>query len=59
LAVSAAGVAFALSRIVGVFGFSERGWVPLPHTPISVGVEALTILLWAASLVSRRDAADR
>jgi hypothetical protein len=34
LAVSAAGVApvaFVLSGIVGLFGFSECGWVRLPH----------------------------
>jgi hypothetical protein len=62
LAVSAAGgalVAFVLSRIVGLFGFSERGWVPSPHAATSVGAEVLTILLWAACLVSRRGAADR
>ena len=34
-------------------------WCPLPHKPISVGAEALTILLWAACLVSRRGAVDR
>ena len=34
-------------------------WFPLPHKPISVGAEALTILLWAACLVSRRGAVDR
>ena len=62
LAVSAAGgalVAFVLSGSVGFFGFSERGWVRLPHAPISVGAAALTLLLWAACLVSRPGAADR
>jgi hypothetical protein len=34
-------------------------WFPLPHKPISVGAEALTTLLWAACLVSRRGAVDR
>ncbi|HWF68767.1 MAG TPA: hypothetical protein VG187_04250, partial [Mycobacterium sp.] len=29
-------VAFALSRTVGLFGFSERGWEPSPHAAISV-----------------------
>jgi hypothetical protein len=58
-AVSAACVAFVLSRIVGFFGFSERGWVRLPPKRISVGAEALTILLCAACLLSRRGAADR
>jgi hypothetical protein len=52
-------VAFVLSRIVGRFGFSERGWVPAPHAAISVGAEVLTIPLWAAYLLSRRGAADR
>jgi hypothetical protein len=39
LDVNAAGgalVTFVLSRIVGLFGFSERGWVPPPHAAISV-----------------------
>ena len=31
--------AFVLSRIVGRFGFSERGWVPSPHVAISVAAE--------------------
>ena len=52
-------VAFVLSRIVGRFGSSERGWVPAPHAAISVGAEVLTIPLWAAYLLSRRGAADR
>jgi hypothetical protein len=34
-------------------------WFPLPHKRISVGAEALMILLWAACLVSRRGAVDR
>jgi hypothetical protein len=41
-------VAFALSRTVGVFGFSERGWDPSPYAAVSVGAEAVTVLLWAA-----------
>jgi len=34
-------------------------WFPLSHKRISVGAEALTIQLWAASLVGRRGAVDR
>jgi hypothetical protein len=44
-------VAFALSRTVGIFGFSEIGWEPAPHAAISVGAEVLTVLLWAGPLV--------
>ncbi len=47
-------VAFALSRTVGVFGFSERGWDPAPHAAISVGAEVLTVALWAGDLMVRR-----
>jgi hypothetical protein len=45
-------VAFALSRTVGVFGFSERGWDPSPYAAVSVGAEAVTVLLWAAVLAA-------
>jgi len=44
-------VAFALSRTVGLFGFSERGWDPSPHAAITVAAEVLCVLLWAAGLV--------
>ncbi|HWF29066.1 MAG TPA: hypothetical protein VG327_11920 [Mycobacterium sp.] len=47
-------VAFALSRTIGLFGFSERGWDPSPHAVISVAAEVLTVLLWAATLVRWR-----
>jgi hypothetical protein len=48
-------VAFALSRTVGLFGFSEKGWQPSPHAVISVVAELLTVGLWAAYLaVGRR-----
>jgi hypothetical protein len=48
-------VAFALSRTVGLFGFSEKGWQPSPHAVISVVAELLTVALWAAYLaVGRR-----
>jgi F0F1-type ATP synthase assembly protein I len=39
-------VAFALSRTVGLFGFTERGWDPSPYAAISVGAEVITVLLW-------------
>jgi hypothetical protein len=42
-------VAFVLSRTVGLFGFSERGWDPSPYAAISVVAEVLTVLLWAGS----------
>ncbi|OBH81683.1 hypothetical protein [Mycobacterium scrofulaceum] len=47
-------VAFALSRTVGVLGFSERGWEPAPHAAITVSAEVLTVLLWAGELATRR-----
>jgi hypothetical protein len=47
-------VAFALSRTVGLFGFSEQGWQPSPHAAVSVVAEALTVGLWAAYLVGHR-----
>jgi hypothetical protein len=42
-------VAFALSRTAGLFGFAEQGWDPSPYAAISVGAEALTVLLWMLS----------
>ena len=41
--------AFALSRTAGLFGFAEHGWDPAPYAAISVGAEALTVLLWMFS----------
>ena len=46
--------AFALSRTVGLLGFSERGWQPSPHAAVSVVAELLTVGLSVAYLVSRR-----
>jgi len=46
--------AFALSRTVGLYGFSERGWDPSPYAAISVAAEVLTMLLWAGLLVAGR-----
>jgi drug/metabolite transporter (DMT)-like permease len=47
-------VAFALSRTVGLFGFSERGWQPAPHAAISVGAELVAVALWAAYVLGGR-----
>jgi hypothetical protein len=47
-------VAFALSRTVGLLGFTERGWQPSPHAAVSVAAEALTVVLWAVWLVLSR-----
>jgi hypothetical protein len=47
-------VAFALSRTIGVLGFTERGWEPAPHAAISAVAEVLTVVLWAAWLLRRR-----
>ena len=52
-------VAFALSRTVGLFGFSEQGWQPSPHAAVDLVAELLIVLLWAAYLVDRRRAAAR
>ena len=49
-------VAFILSRTIGVFGFSERGWEPSPHAGISLAAELLTVGLAAAYLVRGRRA---
>ncbi|MBV8861056.1 MAG: hypothetical protein JO259_04225 [Mycobacterium sp.] len=46
-------VAFALSRTVGLFGFSERGWQPSPHAVVSLIAELLIVALWAAHLAHR------
>lgn len=44
-------VAFVLSRTVGLFGFSERGWEPSPHAALTVVAEVLCVALWAAAFV--------
>jgi hypothetical protein len=49
-------VAFALSRTVGLFGFSERGWQPSPHAAVSLVAELLTVVFWAAYLIEGRRA---
>jgi hypothetical protein len=52
-------VAFALSRTVGLWGFTERGWQPAPHAVISVAAEVLTVAVWAGWQLSRRVATPR
>jgi hypothetical protein len=42
---------FVLSRTVGVFGFTERGWQPAPQSLVSVLVEIATLLLVAPLLI--------
>jgi len=46
--------AFALSRTVGLFGFSETGWEPSPHAAISVVSELVVVGLWAVSVIGHR-----
>ena len=46
-------VAFVLSRTVGLFGFTERGWGPSPHAAVAVAAETLTVLLLAVAVVRR------
>ncbi len=46
--------AFALSRTVGLLGFSERGWQPSPHAAVSVVAELLTVGLCVGYVVTRR-----
>jgi hypothetical protein len=47
-------IAFALSRTIGLFGFSERGWNPSPYAALSVIAEALTVVLVVALVLVRR-----
>jgi hypothetical protein len=48
--------AFALSRTVGLAGFTERGWQPAPQALLSVLAEAAVLLLAAAAaMVAYRD----
>jgi hypothetical protein len=46
-------VAFALSRTIGVLGFVEHGWQPVPHAAASVAAEVLTMLLCVVALAHR------
>lgn len=48
-------IAFALSRTVGLFGFTESGWDPAPQGALSAITEVLTVVLvGAAALLSTR-----
>lgn len=42
---------FVLSRTVGVFGFTERGWEPAPQALLSVLVEVAAVALLAAPVL--------
>jgi hypothetical protein len=52
-------VAFALSRTVGLFGFSETGWQPAPYAAITVVAEILTLLLVGATALRQRPRASK
>ncbi|MDT5055233.1 MAG: hypothetical protein QOF66_3599 [Mycobacterium sp.] len=47
-------IAFALSRTIGLLGFTERGWSPSPYAALSVIAEALTVILVAALVLAKR-----
>jgi hypothetical protein len=47
-------IAFALSRTVGLSGFTERGWNPSPYAAVSVVAEVVTIALLLAWILSGR-----
>jgi hypothetical protein len=49
--------AFALSRTVGLFGFSETGWQPSPHAAISVVAELVVVGLWVVYVIGHRRSA--
>jgi hypothetical protein len=60
-AIGAAGslVAFALSRTVGLFGFTETGWQPSPYAAITVVAEVLTLLLVVTTALRQRPRASK
>ena len=47
-------IAFALSRTIGLFGFTERGLQPSPDAAISLITEVLTVVLVAVFVLARR-----
>jgi hypothetical protein len=51
--------AFALSRTVGLFGFSETGWQPAPYAVITVIAEVLTLLLVGTTALRQRPRASK
>jgi hypothetical protein len=60
-AIGAAGslVAFALSRTVGLLGFTETGWQPSPYAAITVVAEVLTLLLVVTTALRERPRASK
>jgi hypothetical protein len=58
LSVGALG-AFALSRTVGLAGFTERGWEPAPHAVITALAEFVTVVACGAWWVRRRRVCPR
>jgi hypothetical protein len=60
-AIGAAGslAAFALSRTVGLFGFTETGWQPSPYAAITVVAEVLTLLLVVTTALRQRPRASK
>jgi len=51
--------AFGLSRTVGLQGFLERGWQPMPHAVLSVLAEVITVVLCGWSLFRSGSAVPR
>jgi hypothetical protein len=51
-------VAFALSRTVGFFGFTETGWQPAPYAVVTVAAEVLILLLVGAMALRQRPRAS-
>jgi hypothetical protein len=47
-------IAFALSRTVGLVGFTETGWQPTPYAIAAVVAEVVTVLIVGASVVTAR-----
>jgi hypothetical protein len=58
LALGALG-AFAMSRSVGLFGFTETGWAPSPHAAVTVAAEVITLALAVLWVLRRRSGALR
>jgi hypothetical protein len=52
-------VAFALSRTVGLLGFTETGWQPSPYAVITVVAEVLTLLLVVTTALRERPRASK
>ena len=52
-------IGFALSRTVGVFGFTERGLQPAPQAALSLAFEAITLLLLAFTFIMGRSPVNR